>query len=120
MPDEEWDHPVFATREEFEQRVRDVQAQEQEQYVANDWWYLSFASETGFLGGLYLEAQGPMGAIQRAHEIGQNPGGEVRVLGPMPGLELCPKQYLGRLLTEEEIATVDELMIAAFKERGEQ
>ena len=45
-------------------------------------WYLSFATEAEFLGGLYVMVdeegdEGMLSAVKRAHELGMNPGGGV-------------------------------------------
>src|SRR6266851_8996400 len=47
------------------------------------WWYLSFAGEEGFRGGVYLQARGLTTAITAAHALGINPGGEVKGMGPI-------------------------------------
>lgn len=41
-------------------------------------WWLSFASDDGFLGACIVEAPGFLSAISVAHSKGVNPGGEVR------------------------------------------
>ncbi len=43
-------------------------------------WYLSFSDPnrfSGFLGAVVTEAPDLMGAIQKCHQLGINPGGEV-------------------------------------------
>jgi len=46
-------------------------------------FYLSFASEAGFLGVAIVEADDFLDAVKCAHELGINPGGQV--LGfPLP------------------------------------
>lgn len=41
------------------------------------WHYLSFADDSGFLGGVIVRSYGFLTAIQRATDLGINPGGEV-------------------------------------------
>ena len=43
----------------------------------SQWWYLSFADDSGFLGGCIVNALGPTDAVLQAHKMGINPGGEV-------------------------------------------
>lgn len=38
---------------------------------------LSFASDDGRLGGVFIEGEDELGAVKRAHDLGINPGGEV-------------------------------------------
>ena len=100
----EWDHPAFATPEEFDLRTAQllmVEAQEPE-----EWWYLSFAEKKGFLGGLYIRARGIMDATLRARMLGLNPGGEVMSWGPISqeGMDaMVPEEKRGRLLSKEEV-----------------
>ncbi len=42
-------------------------------------WYISFASETGFLGATVVEADSPPAALQEATRLGINPGGEAAI-----------------------------------------
>ena len=42
-----------------------------------EWLYLSFADETGFLGGAIVQGWGTITATFQAHNLGINPGGEV-------------------------------------------
>lgn len=63
-------------------------------------YYLSFADEERFLGGVFTEAYGIVTAIENTHELGINPGGEVMCIGPGP----APRpEYLNRLLTKGEL-----------------
>lgn len=69
-------------------------------------YYLSFASETGFLGGAFVVAIGPISAIAKTHDLGFNPGGEVMVIGPTElEASLVPDRLRNRLLTQEEVET---------------
>jgi len=70
------------------------------------WYYLSFASESGFLGGCYVQGVGMGTAVQRSHALGINPGGEVLTSGPFDDEhmdEYVPVEDRNRLLTREEV-----------------
>ena len=41
------------------------------------WFYLSFAAEDGFLGAIIVWAHGILTAVERASDLGMNPGGDV-------------------------------------------
>ena len=41
-------------------------------------WYLSFASDDGWLGYAIVEADGFLSAVAVTHALGINPGGEVK------------------------------------------
>jgi hypothetical protein len=49
----------------------------------SSWFYLSYADENGFRGGLYLKAFGPASAAIAANLQKLSPGGEVRIF-PIP------------------------------------
>lgn len=118
MSDEEWDHPVFATRGDFEQRMFDLLAVEEEHSEGEGFFYMSFASsEEGFLGGLYMSGRGELSAIQKAWDLGLNPGGEVMSWGPLPNMQYFPREYLFRLLTEDEVREAERLHDEAIAER---
>lgn len=70
-------------------------------------WYLSFAGEEGFRGVVIQIARGYAHAIQRAHELGINPGGEVQGI-PIPPKELdkVPPEFMDRLLSREDIKSI--------------
>lgn len=69
------------------------------------WWYLSYATQTTFLGGVILEAHGPMDAFTQSSLLGLNPGGAA--LGfPFPEgdvVPLPPERFRNRLLTRAEV-----------------
>ena len=67
------------------------------------WFYLSFADESGFLGGVILQADNFFSAVVGASGRGINPGGEV--LGcELAGMSILDKpQSLNRLLCKEEV-----------------
>jgi hypothetical protein len=67
------------------------------------WFYLSFANEHEFFGAVVVEAIGPAHALQRAHQLGVNPGGSVMTF-EVPELALpIDVEATNRLLTLEEI-----------------
>jgi hypothetical protein len=68
------------------------------------WHYLSFADDTGFLGGVIVRSYGFLTAIQRATDLGINPGGEV-MSTPIPRKDLwrVPADLRNRLLSEDEV-----------------
>jgi hypothetical protein len=68
------------------------------------WHYLSFADDEGFLGGVIVRSYGFLTAIQRATDLGINPGGEV-ISTPIPRKDLwrVPTDLRNRLLSEDEV-----------------
>ena len=69
------------------------------------WWWLSFIDPegAGFLGVAIVEASGPLTAVERAVDLGVNPGGEVAIL-PLP---YPPRpEDCERLLTSDEAKTL--------------
>lgn len=63
------------------------------------WWYLSFVGEHAFLGACIVQARGMTSAIQVAHALGINPGGEVGAMhvpdpGPFPTNQLLSRAEL--------------------------
>ena len=70
------------------------------------WSFISFASETGFLGGAVVQANGVRAALRRAIKLGIAPGGEV-ICFPIPRAHLAdvPADMRNRLLTEREVQT---------------
>jgi len=78
-------------------------------------WWLSFCDPDkapppaeqrpggpSFLGGVITQAPTLAAAITRSHVLGVNPGGEVKILGPMPAHFIAP-QWRDRLLSAAEI-----------------
>jgi hypothetical protein len=68
------------------------------------WHYLSFADDTGFRGGVIVRAYGFLTAVQRATDLGINPGGEV-MCTPIPRKDLWRvlPDLRNRLLSEDEV-----------------
>ncbi len=69
------------------------------------YWYLSFASENGFLGACIVGAIGPKHALKVANQHGLNQGGEVMIL-PVPAEKTATiRKNLYKLLrTGKEVA----------------
>lgn len=65
-------------------------------------WYLSYAGESGFNGGLILEAASFADAIIESHRQKLSPGGEVLGFPVPPDWEERLQSYVGRLLSETE------------------
>jgi hypothetical protein len=76
----------------------------EERRHAARWHYLSFADDVGFLGAVIVRSHGFLTAVQRATDLGINPGGEV-MCQPIPRRDLCrvPADLRNRLLTEAEV-----------------
>jgi hypothetical protein len=65
-------------------------------------WYISFASEDGFLGAIVVMAIDAAGAIDRANQLGINPGGEAAIIEIPPDCEEA-LTMLNRLALEPEL-----------------
>lgn len=83
-------------------------------------WWLSFCDPAkapppelqrpggpSFLGGVITQAPTLAAALTRSHVLKVNPGGEVKILGPMPLWSVAP-EYRDRLLSAEEIDAMPE------------
>lgn len=73
------------------------------------WWYLSFANDTGWLGGCYVETptladsgDEMLLATRRAYQHKCNPGGEVKGVRLVRSIRIRP-EYANRLLQRPEI-----------------
>ena len=68
-------------------------------------WYLSFATETEFLGATIVEADDAKGAFAEATDRGLNPGGQVAMFEVTPGSEnrAEARGLLNRLCDLEEM-----------------
>ncbi len=65
------------------------------------WWYLSFADDTAFRGGVVVRGTDVESATKEAHRLKINPGGQV--LGvPIPEGKVPVAAYRDRLLTRED------------------
>lgn len=69
---------------------------------ATSLWYLSYASEEKFLGGVIVRAFGFIHACQRARDLGISGNGQIRGV-PVPSVEAPPAKYLDKLLTLAEL-----------------
>jgi len=83
------------------------------------WWWLSFADDDkgGFLGAVTVRATCFLDAINVAHLLGINPGGQVRGQD-IPDDMTVPEWARNKLLTKEECAKVDEDFAAQMIARG--
>lgn len=72
-------------------------------------WYISFATETAFLGGVFVKARGPNSALEATHKHRCNPGGEVLIAAANPEIEI-PEEFCNRLLTKGELEAIDEAL----------
>ena|ERR1700688_3762477 len=94
---------------EWKARLQSLLAEEFREPLS--WWYLSFAEPGRFLGAVIVQAHGPTSAIQNAHSLGINPGGQVMSLGI--GIAdgrveaLVPEEMRNRLLTRDEVEALD-------------
>ncbi len=72
----------------------------------DQWWWLSFADDDGFLGAATV---GPSGgfieAVQLAKRLNINPGGEVVGAGPLD--HLPPERFLNCLMSYDDIQAMD-------------
>ena len=71
-------------------------------------FYLSFLGDE-WLGAAFVRASAPVEAIQVAHALGINPGGEV-LAGEVPSDALPPASFVERLLTLDDLEELDRLM----------
>jgi len=68
------------------------------------WWYLSYADDDGFRGGLLLEAHGELHAIELAQRLNLSPGGQVLILEvPSEVAVTLQDESKGRLLSKPEL-----------------
>ena len=70
----------------------------------NGWWYLSFATQTDFLGGVIVQGGSVIEATKEAWRLGINPGGEVLGVEVPPEFPL-PPDMTNRLLAKDEVMT---------------
>ncbi len=74
-------------------------------------WWLSFASETKFLGAMIVAAPTMERAVQLAHRAGTNPGGAVM------GSEIPPQTHPPRTFEEAmALATLPKLTLFSREE----
>lgn len=83
-------------------------------------WWLSFCDPAkapppelqrpggpSFLGAVITQAPTLAAAITRSHVLGVNPGGEIKILGPMPAA-FIGTEWRDRLLSAAEIEAIPE------------
>lgn len=92
---------------EWKQHVAELLEQERKQPLG--WWYISFAGETEFLGGVVIEAHGFTDAIAKTHRLGINPGGQAGGT-PVPGPGPFPTN---KLLSRAEMEAIENAAMAA-------
>jgi hypothetical protein len=69
-----------------------------------EWYYISFASDSEFLGSVIVEAHGPLTAVERATERGINPGGEAACAAVgVKHLRKVQLDLVNKLLTEAQV-----------------
>jgi len=66
------------------------------------WFYLSFGDQERFFGGAFIEAHGPMHAMEQSH-CRIFPGECDIAVGAVPPNIVLPESAKNRLLTREEI-----------------
>lgn len=72
-------------------------------------WYISFATDTAFLGGTIVEAHDPEDAMAVATKLRLNPGGQAAILPVAPAAMGHPvtAALMNKLLSSEEINKFD-------------
>lgn len=109
------DHP--ATKDAWKARLDELLTEEGDDPARGLWW-LSFTDPSiapaepprpggpSWLGACLVLADGPTGAVRQSHVLGINPGGQVKIAGPIP-LEPCPPawrlEWCNRLLALADI-----------------
>lgn len=69
-------------------------------------FYLSFANESGFMGGSIVEAKSPVEAVEVANKLKLNPGGaEIAVIALKDGWKpsFYGKTYLNKFVPADEV-----------------
>lgn len=85
-------------------------------YAHRAWWWLSFAANDGFRGGVFTYATSFREAYDTATRLGLNPGGECRGI-PFRDIPDEHKKYANQLLSREDLDT--KLGGAATFEKGQ-
>jgi len=100
-----WCHRVLCLRCECPNQCWKTQILTDELNQPLRWFYLSFAVDDRFYGAAIVEAPGEAHAIQRTHQLGINPGGEVAIFAVPDGAPL-PEAAKNRLLSKSDIETI--------------
>lgn len=85
--------------------IEKVRARREAEVAAGNlrWFYVSFADEERFYGGVHIKAYGPVDAHIQTFELKLNPvKGSVMLIATPPGWE-PPEWARDRLLSEEEV-----------------
>lgn len=98
---------------------------ERQDAMGHGLWWLSFVDPTvevpeadrvpggvSFLGACWVEAAGPVDAVDKTHDLGINPGGEVALWGPVPivrASEMWRGLWCNRLLTFAEVERMPDM-----------
>jgi hypothetical protein len=91
------------TIDELRKRNRELIEQEREASKGKtEFWYLSYASETKFNGGVIVRAFGFVHACQRARDLQINPGGQIHGI-PCPPDKVPAPKYLDKLLSRADL-----------------
>lgn len=69
------------------------------------WVYCSYADESRFRGGCFVEADGAVSAALRAIALGISPGGQM-IVCPVDDVDLPPEKWRNRLLSREELESI--------------
>lgn len=69
-------------------------------------FYISFATDTEFLGAVIVRALGTATALAVSHALGINPGGGAAII-EIPGHVTIDGKWRDRLLSREDIAAMD-------------
>jgi hypothetical protein len=79
-----------------------IEAEREESKGVTSFWYLSYAGETKFNGGVIVRAFGFVHACRRARDLEINPGGQIKGIVVPPG-HVPPPKYLDRCLSLAEL-----------------
>jgi len=86
--------------------IQEMAAQKRAAEIAaghRTWWYLSYASQTAFLGAVILEAYGFVDAVMQSTFLGLSPGGQVMGWALPPEAKLPAEEQRNRLLSRADI-----------------
>lgn len=91
-----------------------VQRLKDESRKPENWYWMSFADESRFLGAIIIRARGPITANQLAWARNINPGGEALMLRLDSNLDV-PDEWTNRLLNAEEANAIATTIKASRK-----
>lgn len=93
------------TKEEIEARRLMALAKELEANQRGVWWmsFCDMSKPQGqqWLGVIVVEELGPMHAVNKTHELGINPGGDIAFARVQPGV--VKPEHMDRLLSRAEL-----------------